>query len=90
MSYQRNYHRNRNTKVKISNLPRDINVKELNDLLSDWGQIGRINIRNICNKENKLTIAFVDFYNLNEAEYFLKALDKTAFDHYILDIEILK
>ena len=47
MSFQKNYHKNKSTKVKISNLPRDVTVKELNDLLSDWGQIGRINIRNM-------------------------------------------
>lgn len=90
MRSNRNYQRNKNTKVRISNLPRDITVKELNDLLSDWGNIGRINIRNICNRDTKITIAFIDFYNNDEADYFVKAIDKTPFDHCILDVEILQ
>ena len=90
MSSNKNYNRNKNTKVRISNLPKDVTVKELNELLSDWGQIGRINIKNICNRDTKITIAFIDFYNHNEADYFVKAIDKTPFDHYILDVEILQ
>ena len=90
MSFQKNYHKNKNTKVRISNLPQDVTVKELNELISEWGQIGRINIKNINNRDTKITVAFIDFYNKDEAEYFLKALHKTSFDHCILDIEILK
>jgi RNA recognition motif-containing protein len=71
--------------VRISNLPDDIIVEELNELISEWGKIGRINISAYEHKS-----AFIDFYYKDEAEYFVKALHKTPFDHLILDVEITK
>ncbi len=70
--------------VRISNLPDDITVPELNELVSNWGKVGRINISTYENKSG-----FIDFYYMDEAEYFVKALDKTPFDHLILDVEIM-
>jgi RNA recognition motif-containing protein len=71
--------------VKISNLPDDITVEELNELISEWGKIGRINVSNYEHKS-----AFIDFYYKEEAHYFIKALDKTPFDHLIIDVEMAK
>lgn len=71
--------------VRISNLPDDITVPELNELVSKWGKIGRINISAYENKSG-----FIDFYYMDEAEYFIKALDKTPFDHLILNMEIME
>jgi hypothetical protein len=70
--------------VRISNLPDDITVDELTGLVNEWGKIGRININNYENKS-----AFIDFYNIHEAEYFVKALNRTPFDNLIMNVEIL-
>ena len=70
--------------VKISNLPEDITVPELNELVSEWGKIGRINISNYDN-----TTCYIDFYFEDEAKYFIKAIDKTAFDNLILNVEMI-
>jgi len=73
------------TGIKISNLPSDITIKELNDLLQPWGKIGNINFGKSVN-----VTAYIDFYDNNEAEYFIRALDKTPFDNLILNVELNK
>ena len=73
------------TCVKISNIPDDLTIDELNELMIEWGRIGKINF----NKVDYNKSAFIDFYNNYEAEHFVKALDKTPFDNYILDVSIL-
>ena len=70
--------------VRISNLPDDITIEELTELMSEWGTIGRINMSNYECKSG-----FIDFYYKDEAEYFVKAVDKTPFDSLILRVEIL-
>jgi RNA recognition motif-containing protein len=70
--------------VRISNLPDDITVEELNELISEWGKIGRINISAYESKS-----AFIDFYYKDEAEYFVRALDRTPFGHLIIGVEIV-
>ncbi len=70
--------------VRISNLPNDITVPELNELVSEWGRIGRINLNNYDN-----TTCYIDFYFKDEAEYFIKAIDKTPFDNLILNVDIM-
>lgn len=70
--------------VKISNLPDDITVNELNELVSEWGKIGRINISSYDN-----TTCYIDFYFENEALYFIKAIDRTPFDKNILSVELI-
>ncbi len=70
--------------VRISNLPQDITVPELNNLVSEWGRIGRINLNNYDN-----TTCYIDFYFKDEAEYFVKAIDKTPFDNVILNVDIM-
>ncbi len=70
--------------VRISNLPSDITVPELNNLVSEWGKIGRINLNNYDN-----TTCYIDFYFKDEADYFIKAIDKTPFDNLILNVDIM-
>tara|TARA_B100001121_G_scaffold194175_1_gene169671 strand:- start:1373 stop:1759 length:387 start_codon:yes stop_codon:yes gene_type:complete len=72
--------------VRLSNIPNDLTIKELNELMIEWGHIGKINFNN----SNRYKSAFVDFYIKEEAEYFVKALDKTPFDNYIISVELLK
>ena len=71
--------------VKISNLPDDITVSELQELVSEWGRIGRINISNYDN-----TTCYIDFYFQDEADYFIQAIDNTHFEHSILNVELIK
>ena len=70
--------------VRISNLPSDITVPELNNLVSEWGKIGRINLNNYDN-----TTCYIDFYFKDEADYFIKAIDKTRFENLILNVDIM-
>ncbi len=71
--------------VRISNLPDDITVEELSELISEWGKFGRINISSYESKS-----AFVDFYYRDEAEYFVKALDRTPFGNLIIGVEVVQ
>ena len=71
--------------VRISNLPDNITVNELNYLVSEWGEIGNINIKKYTN----ITNCYIDFYNQEEAEYFVKALDNTPFDCLIINVQIM-
>lgn len=70
--------------VCIANLPEDMTVEELTELVSEWGKIGRVNLTN-----NECKTGFIDFYYVEEAEYFVKAIDKTKFDYLIITAEIL-
>lgn len=71
--------------IKISNIPSDLTIKELYELVKEWGDIGRINFNNNINYK----CAFIDFYIKEEAEYFVRALDKTPFDNYIINVDLL-
>ena len=82
----RNYNRNRPKHViRISNLPPDITVRELSSLVSEWGDIGNINIKEYSESYN----SYIDFFNKEEADYFVKALNNTPFDHYIINVELM-
>ena len=72
--------------VKMSNIPNDLYEFELRKLLKGWGEISKINFNN----KVEYYAAYIDFYNKDQAEYFVKALDKTPFDNRILDVELLK
>ena len=93
-NYNNNYKNNNNFKrttpkkkycVKLTNIPDDLTIRELNDLMIEWGYIGKINFNN----NTKYKAAFIDFYIKEEAEYFVRALDKTPFDNYIISVELL-
>ena len=84
-SSRNNFNRNKYC-VRLSNIPTNLTIKELNDLMSEWGDIGKINFNNNIHYKS----AYVDFYIKEEAEYFVKALDKTPFDNYIISVELHK
>ena len=67
------------TKIKISYLPHDISYREIKDLIQDeeWGKIGNIKIITYDNDKEKTTVAYIDFYDENEADYFVKAINGT-------------
>jgi RNA recognition motif-containing protein len=72
-------------KVKMSNLPVDINEEELHELLYDWGHVVRLRL---LNYENNST-AYIEFKDKEPADYIVEALNKTPFEHIILDVERL-
>lgn len=79
--------KHRNTKkinVKISNLPEDVTLKEMTELIQPWGSIDKINFSKGMNFN-----CYVDFYYRDEAEYFVKALDKTPFEYNLISVMIL-
>ncbi len=71
--------------VQISNLPKNIDIKELEELISPWGEIGRINIK----VYSEIICSYVDFYNKYEADYFVEALNSTPFDSLIIGVKIM-
>lgn len=75
------YNINKKNKVKISNLPIDITKEEIYYLLNEWN-VKTINIK----KTNECMIAYVEFkYNIGV--YFSESLDRTIFDHQIINVE---
>lgn len=72
--------------IRISNLPDDITNKELIELVSEWGEIGNVNIKIYSDSVS----AYIDFYNKYEADYFVEALHATPFGHLIINVEIMK
>ena len=83
-NYSQNIDKRKIVTVRISNLPTDITVPELNNLVGEWGKIGRINLNNYDN-----TTCYIDFYFKDEADYFIKAIDKTQFDNLILNVDMM-
>ena len=74
-------------KVKFSDLPLDTQVKDLVDLFRYLNlNVGSINIKEYENK-----VAYVEFFDINEAKYCVECLNHTAIDPYniILSVNIL-
>ena len=71
--------------IQISNLPKDIQVKELVDLVSEWGEIGNVNIK----QYSEIVCSYIDFYNKEEADYFVEALHSTPFDNLIIGVKLM-
>ena len=71
--------------VRLSHLPDDITIEELERLMKPWGSIGRINLNNFENKSG-----FIDFNFKDEADYFINAIDRTSFDHNIIRAEYIE
>ena len=84
-SYNRNSRYRKKHVIKISNLPNDITTKELFDLVHCWGEIGNINIKAYYDSVS----SYIDFYNENEANYFIEALNSTPFDNLIIRVEMM-
>ena len=72
-------------KVKMSNLPVDISEEELYELLYEWGHVVRMRL---LNYESNST-AYIEFKDKEPADYIVEALDKTPFEHIMLDVERL-
>jgi RNA recognition motif-containing protein len=88
--YQKNNNRfinNKSTKkhcVKVSNLPSDVTVKEMTELILPWSpQKGILRI-NFGKSNDK--ICYIDFIYKEEAEYFIEALNKTKFGNLIINV----
>jgi RNA recognition motif-containing protein len=77
------YNNNKLYKIKISNLPNNVEYEEINDFVRKWGHINKINVRNY----HDTSIAIIEFKFEDEVEYFIKALDSTVFDHFIIKVE---
>ena len=90
-SKKRSFRRRKGPKhvVRMSNLPDDVTVNELNYLVSEWGDIGNINIKKYTNYQTQVTNCYIDFYNKEEAEYFVEAMDLTPFDNLIIQVSIM-
>lgn len=88
---EKNYNKNQKQKtwfkttyrVKLSELPTDISEEELRELTCDWGHIAKIRV----NKYNESSVAYIDFGYEEEADYFIKAIDKTPFDYLIISAQ---
>ena len=77
---RREKHYSKTSRVKLSELPKDMTEEELMELTSDWGHIVRIKVINYY--EN--SVAYIDFGFENESKYFIEAIDKTPFDSLLL------
>ena len=84
-SIQTRNNRYKTFKVKITDLPNDITDNELLELLYEWGDIAHINIKNY----KDTSIAYIEFKSEVQADYFIKALDKTYFEYLIINISKL-
>ena len=62
-------------RVKLADLPIDMSEEEMMELTSEWGHIVRIRVLNY----NESSVAYIDFGYEEEADYFVKAIDKTPF-----------
>jgi hypothetical protein len=70
--------------VKITNLPSNMTDRELMELTANWGTIVKLVV---LHYEYKATsVAFINFGYEEEANYFVKALDKTPFEYEILSL----
>lgn len=67
-------------RVKLAELPNDITEEELMELTCDWGHVVKLRVLNY----NENSTAYIDFSTMDEADYFVKALDKTPFDSILL------
>jgi len=63
-------------RVKISDLPVDMTEEEMMELTCEWGHIVRIKVLNY----NDSSVSYIDFGYEDEANYFIKAIDKTPFE----------
>jgi hypothetical protein len=73
-------------KVKISNLPSDITLEELTNLLENWGNIIKTYVKNF----NENSFAIIEFKFKNELDYFIKAINGTPFDNEIITVTELE
>jgi len=72
-------------KVKMSNLPNDMTDDELLELLYEWGNVIRLRVLNYQDNST----AYIEFKTEEEADYLVKALDRTPFEYIMLDVSRL-
>ena len=75
-----------NYKVTLSNLPEDITFVNLNKMMLNWGRIGKIDLR--FNRKMESNNANIQFYEKEQAEYFVKAIDKTPVGYMMISASL--
>ena len=70
-------------RVKIGELPTDMTEEEMMELTCDWGHVVRIRVNNYPESST----AYVDFVYEEEADYFVKAIDKTPFGFLVISAQ---
>ncbi len=72
-------------RVKISELPVDMTEEEMMELTCDWGHVVKVRVLNYPESST----AYVDFGYEDEANYFIKAIDKTPFEYILISATIV-
>jgi hypothetical protein len=67
-------------RIKLSELPINMTEHEMMELTYDWGHIVKVKVLNY----EESSVAYIDFGYEEEADYFIKALDKTPFELLLL------
>ena len=75
-----------NFRVTLSNLPEDITLVNLNKMMFNWGKIGKIDIR--YDRRMESNNAIIQFYEKEQAEYFVKAIDKTPVGYMMISASL--
>lgn len=70
-------------RVKLSDLPIDMSEEEMMELTCNWGHIVKIRVINYP----EISVAYIDFGYEEEADYFVKALDKTPFEFLVISAQ---
>lgn len=76
-------------KVKLTNIPEDLTLQNLNKMMIGWGKVGNIKIRNDNYKGEKTYYAIVEFYDKDAAEYFTQAIDRTPLGFLLLSATLI-
>lgn len=63
-------------KVKVGELPVDMTEEEMMELTHEWGHVQRLRVINYDDN----SVAYIEFGFEDEADYFVRALDKTPFE----------
>ena len=69
-------------RVKISELPNDITENEMMAQLYEWGDIIKLKLLNYTDN----SVLYIDFKKEDQANYFIKALNKTYFEYNIISV----
>ncbi len=69
--------------VKLNNLPTNMTEEEMVELTCDWGNITKIRVNNYT----EVSTAYIEFKYEDQADYFVKALDRTDFESIIITAE---
>tara|TARA_B110000977_G_scaffold154054_1_gene195752 strand:- start:5734 stop:6159 length:426 start_codon:yes stop_codon:yes gene_type:complete len=81
--------REKTVKIRLSNLPRDLTLQNLNKILIGWGKIGNVKIKNTRVERELCKYSIIDFYDKDAAEYFVKAIDRTSMGFLMLSAKLI-